>query len=70
LPVLWRREETVFPAPIGHSTKTPIIRARCIAMCGITMYPQDGSGVTPQTDMLVFSTAVEPTSRKLVKAVN
>lgn len=39
-----------------------------LRMCGITMYPQDGSGVTPQTDMLVFSTAVEPDQPELVKA--
>jgi len=36
--------------------------------CGITIYPQDGRGVTPQTDLLVFSTAVEPDQPELIKA--
>lgn len=36
--------------------------------CGITLYPQDGRGVTPQTDLLVFSTAVEPDQPELIKA--
>jgi len=36
--------------------------------CGITIYPQDGTGITPEIELLVFSTAVETDQPELVKA--
>lgn len=36
---------------------------------GITLHPQDGSGITPQTDALITSTAIENTIPDVAKAL-
>ena len=40
----------------------------CLARQGVRLYPQDGSGVTPETARLVISTAIEADNPEMVKA--
>jgi len=35
---------------------------------GITLFPQDGSGITAQTDAVVYSTAIEPDNPDIIRA--
>ena len=41
---------------------------RCLGAQGVTLYPQDGSGVTPQTARLVVSSAIEADNPEVVRA--
>ena len=40
----------------------------CLAKQGVALYPQDGSGVTPQTSRLVVSSAIEADNPEMVRA--
>jgi UDP-N-acetylmuramate--alanine ligase len=40
----------------------------CLKRQGVRLFPQDGSGITPQTQRLVISTAIEDTNPEVVRA--
>ena len=40
----------------------------CLAAQGVKLYPQDGSGITPQTERLVVSSAIEADNPEVVQA--
>jgi len=40
----------------------------CLSRQGVKLYPQDGSGVTPQTSRLVISSAIESDNPEMVRA--
>lgn len=41
---------------------------RCLKRQGVRLFPQDGSGVTPQTARLVVSSAIEPDNPEVLRA--
>jgi len=41
---------------------------QCLEKLGITIVPQDGSGITEQTDFIVYSTAIEDNNPDLIRA--
>ena len=52
----------------GSDRATGLEIFQCLEKLGITIVPQDGSGITPSTDAVVFSTAIEADNPDLVRA--
>lgn len=50
----------------GHVPPTPVLRE--LAAQGVALFPDDGSGVTADTERVIVSTAIEETNPGLVKA--
>jgi len=52
----------------GSDRATDLEIFQCLEKLGITIVPQDGSGITADTDFVVYSTAIEPENPDLAKA--